>query len=142
MLKHKIVNILVMLFLLVSPLFAGGSQALATANQASGGQAVTLKGPYPNDTIGGANSGTGQMRATTQAMREAAAYRNKQQAKTTTVNLAGVDKNDGLSSPLSVDAAAAPAALLPLGQPDYFGVANWANSPLPQLDLTTGAVIP
>ena len=140
MLSHKIVNILVMLFLIISPLFAGGSQVLSQAAQASGGQPV-LKGPYPNDTIGGTNSGTGQMRTTTRAMREAAAYQQKQQ-RGVSQNYAGIDKYNGLTSPLEFNpnASLSPQAMTPLAIPDYFGVANWANSQLPQIDAT-GAVI-
>ncbi len=138
--SYKLVNIFVMLFLLVSPLFAGGSQALAGVTQTSASQPAQSWTAYPNDEIGGTNSGTGQMRTTTQAMREAAAYQNKQAQYKTNLNIAGVQKNTNLISPLSADSIAPLATMNPLGKPDYFGNGNYANSPLPQLSTSNTLV--
>ncbi len=88
------------------------------------------------------------MRGTTMAQRIAVALHINQQKKGVSINFAGINPATAQYSPLGAGpdskvakpgelATMAPA----LGQPDYFGVANWANSPLPALD-TAGAVIP
>ncbi len=94
----------------------------------------------PNDEIGVSNT-TGQMRTTTMAMRIAAALHINLQRSGSTATYAGINPDTSIFSPLAKLGGQLAEMVQNLGLPDYFGVANWANSPLPQLD-PTGAVIP
>ncbi len=100
----------------------------------------------PNDEIG-MSDGMGQMRTTTQAMRIAASLNQDQTQKAVTDTYAGINPSTAKNSPLGVVAngittmANGIATMATsLGLPDYFGVANWTNSPLPTINTTTGAI--
>jgi FtsP/CotA-like multicopper oxidase with cupredoxin domain len=73
----------------------------------------------------------GQMRRTTPGQRQAA--RLKQAAPKTGVSksFAGVNPANAKFSPLVSGRSALATMAPPLSTPDYFGIANWANSPLP-----------
>ena len=112
------------------------------ASQRPGAQPA--QGYVPNDNIGQTANNT-QMRSTTQAMREAAASRQTQVQKGTNLNFAGINPATSRLSPLSPVgntinglAKTLAAMLPPNSMPDYFGTANWANSPLPTIDPATG----
>jgi FtsP/CotA-like multicopper oxidase with cupredoxin domain len=79
----------------------------------------------------GSDPQVGQMRSTTAAQRKAARSRQAPQKTGVSQNFAGVDKATAAISPLAIKANALATMAAPLSQPDYFGVANWANSPLP-----------
>ena len=81
---------------------------------------------------GNGNGGNppGRMRSTTRAQRQAARGRAAPQGKGVASHYAGLDPTTATQSPL-VAGPAALAAMTPGAPPDYFGVANYANSPLP-----------
>ena len=92
-------------------------------------------------------SGTGQMRVMTAAERKAAALRQAARQMGVSQKFAGIDPATAQHSPLNTSSkglsSMQPASKLPsapqgnaLSAPDYFGVANWANSPLPVIDAT------
>jgi FtsP/CotA-like multicopper oxidase with cupredoxin domain len=87
----------------------------------------------------------GKMQSTTPAKRQATRVAQGPQQKGVSANFAGIDSASAALSPLaplSVLGAAAPhVAMHPLGTPDYFGVPNWANSPLPEICPATGTSI-
>ncbi|MDD5370605.1 MAG: multicopper oxidase domain-containing protein [Anaerolineaceae bacterium] len=157
MLTRKILNIVISFMVVSSMLFGAGSQAQAQTIQPSTGngssQPATSRLPkqgqaavVPNDEIG-TNNGMGQMRSMTQAMRIAAAANQKQQQQPVTQKFAGINPATASMSPLGTVAdgvtpmSGTPAHMdAPNSAPDYFGIANWANSPLPTVDPTTGAI--
>jgi FtsP/CotA-like multicopper oxidase with cupredoxin domain len=81
------------------------------------------------------------MRATTAAQRKAARKLQALQQKGVNLNFAGVNPFTAGHSPLAIQAGPLATMGTPQGMPDYFGVANWANSPLPQLDAA-GRIVP
>ena len=81
----------------------------------------------------------GQMRTTTQAERKAARIRKGPQKKGVSLKFAGVNPATAKLSPLATGAPALATLAAPLAEPDYFGVANYANSPLPVIS-STGAI--
>jgi FtsP/CotA-like multicopper oxidase with cupredoxin domain len=140
--KSKFLSILLLLSFIASPLF--GTAARVEAKPA---QAIPLdltqqaQTNVPNDEFG-QTSTTGQMRTTTTAMRIAAAlHLNTENRGSSAVTFAGINPDTAKYSPLAKFGGALAKMVDALTPPDYFGVANWANSPLPQLD-TTGNVIP
>ena len=82
-----------------------------------------------------------QMRSTTQAQRRSARSRQAPQKSGVRVKFAGINATTETLSPLAPAATALAPMAPPLSTPDYFGIANWANSPLPQLDAN-GAIVP
>jgi FtsP/CotA-like multicopper oxidase with cupredoxin domain len=159
-LTHKIFNIMTSVTVATSMLFGGGTQVRAQVVEPSAGNnlsrpSITSPLPQqgqgnrmPNDEIG-MNNGMGQMRTTTQAMRLAAAANQKQQQQSVSQKYAGIDPATASMSPLGTVAngitpmtgtGAAATMDAPNSKPDYFGLPNWANSPLPVIDQTTGAV--
>jgi FtsP/CotA-like multicopper oxidase with cupredoxin domain len=150
MFNRKFLNIALLVVVISSLIFGGGQQALAqtpTPPPNGNGSPVQSPATMAPDDIGSSN-GMGQMRAMTPAMRMAAASHLNLQQKGVSQNFAGLNPATAKMSPLAAgpDAAIArPSELAsmaaPLSPPDYFGIANWANSPLPQLD-SAGAVIP
>jgi len=75
-----------------------------------------------------------------QAAREAARLNAEAKQKGATVKFAGVSPSTSLLSPMATVAGSALPAVMATGTtPDYFGVANYANSPLPTIS-TTGAL--
>jgi hypothetical protein len=148
MVGRKILN-LIITFVMIASLFGGvtglvQAQVLSTNTNSAPAYATTQ---LPADEIGSHN-GMGKMRSTTQAMRTAVASRQTQSLKGVNINLAGLNPTYGLVSPLtsiknSIAKGLTKLATMaaPLSPPDYFGIANWTNSPLPQLDAN-GAVVP
>src|SRR5512137_1184120 len=140
--KSKILSLLLLLSFIASPLF--GTAARVEAKPA---QAIPLdltqqaQTNAPNDEFGQTGT-TGQMRTTTTAMRIAAAlHLNTENRGSSAVTFAGINPDTAKYSPLAKLGGALAKMVDALTPPDYFGVANWANSPLPQLDAT-GNVIP
>jgi FtsP/CotA-like multicopper oxidase with cupredoxin domain len=86
-------------------------------------------------------AGVGRRRGTTLAQREAERVRQGRQKTGVRHKFAGVNPETAALSPLARRPHAPAKMSAPLSTPDYFGVANYANSPLPQLDAT-GAIIP
>jgi FtsP/CotA-like multicopper oxidase with cupredoxin domain len=82
----------------------------------------------------------GQMRSTTQAQRKAARARQAPQKKGVSKVFAGVNPATRTFSPLAAGLSTTAAMSAPLSTPDYFGVANWASSPLPTIDPLSGAI--
>jgi FtsP/CotA-like multicopper oxidase with cupredoxin domain len=158
-LTRKFFNLILSLLVVNSMLLGAGSQARAQTVPPSNGNGLSQPSSSslsnqgqasmaPNDEIG-TNNGMGQMRTTTQAMRIAAAANQKQQQKAVTSKFAGIDPATASMSPLGTVADGASllsgtgaAAVMdpPNSAPDYFGIANWANSPLPVINATTGVV--
>ena len=81
-----------------------------------------------------------KMRGTTPAQRKAARLHAAPQKKGVAKTFAGVNKATAKYSPLTTGLTTL-ATMAPSSPTDYFGVANWANSPLPQLDPLTGALL-
>ena len=152
--RYRAVNLVVSLLFMTSLLMGGLSPVSAQTLPAASLVSQTVKVPSqpsqavspatPNDEIG-MSSGMGQMRTTTQAMRIAAALNQKQAQKAVIDTYAGINPATANMSSLGVttngiDAQAANAATMaaPYSPPDYFGIANWANSPLPT--ITNGVV--
>ena len=98
------------------------------------GQVGAAKNPPPPNA-----KGNGQMRSTTLAQRKAARLLQAPQQKGVSKTFAGVNPATAQMSTLTTAAPALAQMSAPLSQPDYYGVANWANSPLPQIDAT-GAI--
>ena len=124
--------------MILSPLFGAGSVGASPSQAAMPKSGMAQKASaagMPNDEIGGKQN-MGQMRTTTNAMRVAAGAH--QAPKGVNKNFGGVNPSTMGISPLSVQATE--AVMAPLATPDYFGVANYANSPLPQIDPLTGQV--
>jgi FtsP/CotA-like multicopper oxidase with cupredoxin domain len=139
--KPVFLNLLLLVSLIVSPVLSWG-QAYAQAPAAnSSSSPVQFQGPLPNDTIGGGSASMSQMRTTTNAMRIAAGSRQNQ-SKGVNQKFAGLNSATESLSPLTPNAATLAQMALPNSIPDYFGVANYANSPLPQIDPNTGLILP
>jgi FtsP/CotA-like multicopper oxidase with cupredoxin domain len=130
-----------LLTFIASPLFGGPPKAEAQAAQPiSVNLSQQVQASAPNDEIGSSNT-TGQMRTTTMAMRIAAALHLNLARNGSTAKYAGINPDTAQYSPLAKLGGKLAEMATNLALPDYFGVANWANSPLPQLDAN-GAVIP
>ncbi len=136
----KVLSIILLFTFIASPLFSGVPKAEAQPSQTIPvNLSQQVQASSPNDEIG---SGTksGQMRTTTMAMRIAAALHLNPNRLGLTDRYAGINPDTANISPLAkVGGELAQMAnkvntILP--PPDYFGIANWANSPLPQLDAT------
>jgi hypothetical protein len=140
MFRSKLFNMILLVSFMVSPLFGGTVPATAQAENA-----INLSAPQPEalsattDDIG-TSDGMGQMRTTTQAMRMAAASQLNLQRSGASINLAGLNPDTAWMSPLAGTTESLATMAPSLTLPDYFGVANWANSQLPQLDAN-GSVI-
>ena len=125
-------------FLATSNIFAQAmNKSDSDTSLAGKGKAVTAPGsPFdPSDP-----RATGQMRATTAAQRKAARKLQALQQKGVNLNFVGVNPFSAGHSPLAIQAGPLATMGTAQGMPDYFGVANWANSPLPTLDPVTGAI--
>ena len=72
----------------------------------------------------------GRMRSTTRAQRKAARLRAAPQGKGVNPHFAGLDPGTAAQSPLTAGPSTL-ATMTPGAAPDYFGVGNYANSPLP-----------
>lgn len=139
--KPVFLNLLLLVSLIVSPVLSWG-QAYAQAPAAnSSSSPVQFQGPLPNDTIGGGSASMGQMRTTTNAMRIAAGSRQNQ-SKGVNQKFAGLNSATESLSPLTPNAATLAQMALPNSIPDYFGVANYANSPLPTINPNSGLIVP
>ena len=148
MVRNIFLNRMFFVLVVASLLFGGIGQGFTRVLQpeSSKGQSVQPTGAMPNDEIGTSND-MGQMRTTTMAMRIAAALHLNLQKKGVSDNYAGINPATAAYSPLSSVANGNGNALnplatmaLPFSPPDYFGVANWANSPLPTIDPVTAAI--
>ena len=125
-------------FLATSNIFAQAmNKSDSDTSSAGKGKAVAAPGsPFdPSDP-----RATGQMRATTAAQRKAARKLQALQQKGVNLNFVGVNPFTAGHSPLAIQAGPLATMGTAQGMPDYFGVANWANSPLPTLDPATGAI--
>ena len=111
----SILNLILAISVIASVFYGGGINVNAGTPTPPAKPGASAPGGMPNDTIGGSTE-MGQMRTTTNAMRIAAAANQK-------ANKAAKASPDKANK--------APAGMNALGTPDYFGVANWANSPLP-----------
>ena len=145
MFKYKIFSLILLFTFIASPLFGGSVKAEAQSAQpaqvAASNPSQQVQASAPNDEIGTSNT-TGQMRTTTMAMRIAAAA-HLNLARSGSVNrYAGINPDTSEMSPLANLGGQLAQMVESLTLPDYFGVANWANSPLLQVDKVTGALIP
>ncbi len=152
MLYRKFPNLVLSIIIIATFLYGAGAPAGAQTPvppPASGSGATAQSSGVGNYDSQGRSLGTGQMRSMTMAQRIAAALHINLQKKGASVNFAGIDPAKAQYSPLAAGpdskiakpgelATMAPA---PLAAPDYFGVANWANSPLPQV-TGAGALVP
>ena len=120
---RKSLNHIFSIFAVIVILFNGSGLASAQSLQpaAAAQPAMPKAGPMVNDEIGTANTSMPQMRGTTQAMRQAAASHKPATATGSNPGIAGTGGTNA-------------GQIL-----DYFGVANYANSPLPAVD-SAGAV--
>ena len=136
--KHTLLNLTIFVSMTASLLVGGNVKltAQAPAAPAASGQTGQTTGAMPNDEIGSSTS-MGQMRTTTNAMRTAAGAH--QSPKGVTKNFGGINWATAGLSPLAAQATLA-QMFPPNGMPDYFGVGNYANSPLPTINPSTGAV--
>ena len=94
-------------------------------------------------TVSDVSQTSGAMRKTTQAQRQSVRTKQAKQKLGVTKSFAGVNPSTAQFSPLATvgqGPTAAAAMASPFGPPDYFGVPNWANSPLPTVNTATGAV--
>ncbi len=82
---------------------------------------------------GNGNNPPGQMRSTTQGQRKAARYHQAPQKVGVSKRFAGLNPATAAYSPLAVGPTTLATMAAPLSPPDYFGVANWALSPLPAI---------
>ena len=78
----------------------------------------------------GNGNGNGRMRSTTRAQRQAARNRAAPQGKGVNSHFAGLNPDNAAVSPL-VAGPSTLASMTPGAPPDYFGVANYANSAFP-----------
>ena len=140
------------LFLGVHPVFAQNGNGKGNAG-------------CPGNIKNNPNCPPAQMRSTTQAQRRAARLNAAPQKKGVRYKFAGINPATAAYSPLALATttvapknsapnqaaafspmAVGPTALatmaLPNSMPDYFGVPNWANSPLPKIDPVLGTLIP
>jgi FtsP/CotA-like multicopper oxidase with cupredoxin domain len=138
--KSTFFNIILLISFVVSPLFGGLSKVVAqSAQPTSSGSSQGVQASAPNDEIGTSNT-MGQMRTTTMAMRIAAAAHLNLARSGSTATYAGINKDTSQLSPLANLGGTLANMIENLALPDYFGIANWANSPLPQLDATGNVV--
>jgi hypothetical protein len=138
--KSTFFNIILLISFVVSPLFGGLSKVVAqSAQPTSGGSSQEVQTTAPNDEIGTSNT-MGQMRTTTMAMRIAAAAHLNLARSGSTATYAGINKDTSQLSPLANLGGTLANMIENLALPDYFGIANWANSPLPQLDATGNVI--
>ncbi|MFB3826332.1 MAG: hypothetical protein ACE15B_06165 [Bryobacteraceae bacterium] len=137
--KTERVWTLVRLGLIVTAVCLGSHQAAAQNGQANG----QAGGPC---TVNGKTYKNCPPALQKQAKREAARQNAGPQKKGVRVRFAGVKTTAGAKSPLAptavLGAAATAAVMTPGAVPDYFGVGNYANSPLPQVDPVSGAIVP
>jgi FtsP/CotA-like multicopper oxidase with cupredoxin domain len=130
----KFLSLILLFTFIASPLFGSTPKAVAQA-----AQPITVSIPQqvqasaPNDEIGQANA-TGQMRTTTMAMRIAAALHLNIPHYNSSVTYAGINPDTAQYSPLANVGSGASTMATNLTLPDYFGSANYANSPLPTID--------
>lgn len=104
------------------------------------GAAATPPPPGVNANGNGKGKGNGQMRSMTVAARKAARLNQAPQQKGVSKTFAGVNSATAAFSPLAAGPTALAQMSAPLSTPDYFGVANWANSPLPAIITPTGVI--
>jgi FtsP/CotA-like multicopper oxidase with cupredoxin domain len=90
----------------------------------------------PDKGGNGKPHGNGQMRTMTVAERKAARLNQPVQTKGVKATFAGVNPATAAFSPLTTGATTLATMSAPLATPDYFGVANWAISPLPTVAST------
>ncbi len=81
-----------------------------------------------------------QRRGTTVAQRMAAKALQAPQRTGVSSNFAGLDPQTKALSPLAAKPSALAVMSAPLATPDYFGVANYANSPLPTINPITKVI--
>ena len=82
---------------------------------------------------GSKNCPPDQMRSTTQAQRKAARTRQAPQKRGTNKVFAGLNASTLTMSPLASGLSTLATMAAPNSTPDYFGIANFANSPLPTI---------
>ncbi|HEX9118569.1 MAG TPA: hypothetical protein VGA61_21060, partial [Anaerolineae bacterium] len=141
--KRSFFNLVVLVTMITTLLLGGGLASAqsptppgpsAKMDQLAAMQAAMGKQPPPN-------MGNGQMRSMTNAARQAARLGLPAQKTGVAATYAGLNPATAKYSPLAstsvLGAGATVAAMAaPNSKPDYFGVANWAISPLPQLDAS------
>jgi hypothetical protein len=129
----------------VAPLCVAAALATAAGPSASGAAQNAKAQENFNaaqEQAAAARAATGQMRGTTQAARQAARAAQGRPAAGVSGSFAGVNAATATLSPLAATLPASTAAMAAPGAlPDYFGVGNYANSPLPQLNPLTGGVL-
>ncbi|HEX9012370.1 MAG TPA: hypothetical protein VF813_02595, partial [Anaerolineaceae bacterium] len=134
MTRHRLLNIILSLFIATSFVLGGSGVVSAQGNKP------------PSGNGNGNGQGNQQQRSTTQAMRQAARMSQPKQKTGVSATYAGINPATAAYSPL----ASKSSSISPMGTGisslasmssiiDYFGVANYANSQLPQL-TTSGAV--
>ncbi len=137
--RSKLLTVLLLLSFIASPLLSNVPKAEAQPAQSIPvNSSQQVQNAVPNDEIG--TSSTGQMRTTTMAMRIAAALHINLQRSGSTATYAGINPLTAALSPLAKIGGALAQMVENAGLPDYFGIANWANSPLPQLNASGGVV--
>jgi FtsP/CotA-like multicopper oxidase with cupredoxin domain len=144
MVKQKFLNLAFTIVIISSMIFSGGNQVRAKQESlppSKGSQLIQVAGRIAAADDFGGSAATGQMRTTTNAMRMAVASHLNLDRKGSTLVFAGINADTAWMSPLAAGTTKSLAQMTAnLPNPDYFGVANWANSALPQLDAT-GTVI-
>ena len=122
---RKYLNFVLSTLIMASMLFGGFSQVTAQSQNS----------PNGNGKGNGKGHGNGQMRSMTQAERKAARLNQPKQQTGVSLNFAGLDSATAAFSPLAAGLPTNAVMAAPNSIPDYFGVGNWANSPLPTVDL-------
>lgn len=96
----------------------------------------------PAESNGAAQTTTVQKRRGLTAAQRMAARRQQARQKTGVRHqIAGINPETAALSPLAQKPGVPAKMGAGLGTPDYFGVANYANSPLPTVDPVTGALV-
>ncbi len=143
MTNRRFLNLLLLVSMVASLLLAGGGPVAAQDPVPPGGnnpkmeQLKAMAEPMP---AGGNGHGNGKMRSMTLAERKAARLGQPPQQKGVSQQYAGVSPATAARSPLTSAAPDLATMAAPLAQPDFYAVANWANSPLPTIDPVTGGV--
>ncbi len=119
--------------------FLAGGLALAALFWGTNLNAQNSNGCKANGS-GGANCPPTQMRSTTQAQRKAARAHQAPQKRGVARVYAGVNPATRTLSTLATGVSTLATMAAPMSTPDYFGSANWANSPLPAINPATGAI--
>jgi FtsP/CotA-like multicopper oxidase with cupredoxin domain len=139
MLIRKFFNTMFSLFVIASFILGGSGSALAQGSTNGNNSiylpSITVNGQTNLQSTGGNGKGhgNGQMRSMTQAERLSARLNQAKQKTGVSSKFAGINPATAAYSPLAAGPSVLAAMAAPNSTPDYFGVANWANSPLPAI---------